>query len=141
MRQQQNTERKIAGNMSSKKLENRKFGLILGTTVISLSIIFWKGTYLQYLLLLLSVGLIITAIFAPLYLESIRKIWFKTGHFLGMVNGTILLTFVFIFILSPIAFFLRLFKKQGLKTKKNKQLASYWEEVSGRSTGSFNQQF
>ncbi|MEH3113856.1 SxtJ family membrane protein [Pedobacter terrae] len=127
--------------MCNKKLENRKFGLIVGTAFVLLCIIFWKGTYLQHLFLLLSLGLIITAIVAPLYLEPIRKIWLNIGHILGVVNGTVLLTLVFIFILSPIAFLRRLFKKQSLKTKKNKQLASYWEEVSDRPIGSFNQQF
>jgi len=127
--------------MSKKKLENRKFGLILGVTVILFCLIFWRATYPQQILLLLSTGLIIMAICAPAYLEPIRKTWLKVGNFLGMVNGTILLTLVFIFILTPTALLLRLFKKQGLKTKKNKQLVSYWEDVSGRVMGSFNQQF
>lgn len=127
--------------MINKKLENRKFGLILGATVILFCLIFWRGTYPQQILLLLSSGLILMAICDPEHLEPIRKIWLKVGNFLGMVNGTILLTLVFIFILTPIAFLLRLFKKQGLKTKKNKQLVSYWEEVSDRAMGSFNQQF
>nr|WP_315421102.1 SxtJ family membrane protein [uncultured Pedobacter sp.] len=127
--------------MSNKKLENKKFGFILGTTVILLCLIFWKGTYPQQIMLLLSVGLIIMAVFIPHYLEPIRTIWIKFGNFLGMVNGTILLTLVFIFVLTPIALLLRLFKKQSLKTTKNKQLVSYWEDVSGRAMGSFNQQF
>jgi len=127
--------------MSNKKLENKKFGFILGATVILLCLIFWKGTYLQQIMLLLSTGLIITAVFIPHYLEPIRTIWIKFGNFLGMVNGTILLTLVFIFILTPIALLLRLFKKQSLKTTKNKQLVSYWEDVSGRAMGSLNQQF
>ncbi|MBB6236861.1 uncharacterized membrane protein YozB (DUF420 family) [Pedobacter sp. AK013] len=127
--------------MRNKKSENEKFGLILGTTGILLCLIFWKGTYPQQIMLLLSDALILTAIFVPQYLEPIRTIWSKVGHFLGMVNGTILLILVFIFILSPIAFLLRLFKKQGLKTKKNKQLVSYWEDIPGRPVGSFNQQF
>ena len=127
--------------MSKKKLENRKFGLILGVTVILFCLIFWRASYPQQILLLLSTGLIIMAICAPAYLEPIRKTWLKVGNFLGMVNGTILLTLVFVFILTPIALLLRLFKKQGLKTKKNKQLVSYWEDVSGRVMGSFNQQF
>jgi len=141
MKQQQNIGRKKTGNMSNKKLENRKFGFIVGATGILLCLIFWKETYPQYIILLLSVGLIITAIFAPRCLDPIRTIWLKVGNFLGMVNGTILLSLVFIFILTPIALLLRLFKKHSLKTKKNKQLASYWEEVSGRAMGSFNQQF
>lgn len=127
--------------MINTKSENRKFGLILGATVILFCLIFWRGTYPQQILLLLSAGLIIMAICTPRYLEPIRKIWLKIGDFLGMVTGTILLTVVFIFILTPIAFLPRLFKKQSLKTKKNKRLVSYWEEVSGRPMGSFNQQF
>jgi len=127
--------------MSNKKLENKKFGFILGATVILLCLIFWKGTYPQQIMLLLSAGLIITAVFIPHNLEPIRTIWIKVGNFLGMVNGTILLTLVFIFILTPIALLLRLFKKQSLKTTKNKQLVSYWEDVSGRAMGSLNQQF
>lgn len=127
--------------MSNKKLENKKFGFILGATGILLCLIFWKGTYPQLIMLLLSAGLIITAVFVPHYLEPMRTIWLKVGNFLGIVNGTILLTMVFILILTPIALLLRLFKKQSLKTTKNKQLVSYWEDVSGRMNGSFNQQF
>lgn len=127
--------------MSNKKLENKKFGLILGATVILLCLIFWKGTYPQQIMLLLSAGLIIMAVFIPQYLEPMRMIWMKVGNFLGMVNGTILLTLVFIFILTPIALLLRLFKKQSLKTTKNAQVVSYWEDVSGRAMGSLNQQF
>jgi len=127
--------------MSNKKLENKKFGFILGATVILLCLIFWKGTYPQQIMLLLSTGLIIMALFIPQYLEPMRTIWIKVGNFLGMVNGTILLTLVFIFVLTPIALLIRLFKKQSLKTTKNKQLVSYWEDVSGRAMGSLNQQF
>jgi len=127
--------------MSNKKLENKKFGFILGASGILLCLIFWKGTYPQQIMLLLSAGLIITAVFVPHYLEPVRTIWLKAGNFLGIVNATILLTLVFILILTPIALLLRLFKKQSLKTTKNEQLVSYWEDVSGRVNGSFNQQF
>lgn len=127
--------------MSNKKLENNKFGFILGATGILLCLIFWKGTHPQQIMLFLSAGLIIMAVFIPHYLEPMRTIWLKVGDFLGIVNGTILLTLVFILILTPIALLLRLFKKQSLKTTKNKQLVSYWEDVSGRANSSFNQQF
>ena len=61
--------------------------------------------------------------------EKIAWLWYKLAAVLGKVNGFILLTILFYFILTPIAWLSKVFKKDDLQLKKKSDPnASYFVE-------------
>ena len=56
-------------------------------------------------------------LFAPQLLKYPYKIWMLFGHVLGWFNSHIILGLVFILLLQPIAFIMRLFGYDPLRTK------------------------
>ena len=49
------------------------------------------------------------------------RAWMKLGHILGWVNSRIILGLVFLIVLQPIAFIMRILGHDPLRTKKNTQ--------------------
>ena len=64
------------------------------------------------------VGLIL-GLTAPRLLHYPYKIWMELGHALGWVNSHIILGFIFIFIVQPIALIMRLIGYDPLRRRRN----------------------
>ena len=73
-------------------------------------------------LLFLILGIINSKILTPL-----NKVWFKFGIFLGKIISPIIMGIIFFFVVTPIAFLMRMLKKDLLNLKYNKN-RSYWIE-------------
>ncbi len=68
-------------------------------------------------LLLVAAFIAFSTLIPPLG-DLILKAWFGLGHALGWVNGKILLSVVWFFILTPIALLYRMRKKDPLRLQK-----------------------
>lgn len=68
----------------------------------------------------LTLGLLNSRILTPL-----NKLWFKFGLFLGRIFSPIIMSFIFFFVVTPIAILMRLFKKDLLNLKFNNS-DTYW---------------
>ena len=68
--------------------------------------------------LFISIPSIILAFTKPILLLYPYKAWIKLGHILGWVNSRIILGLVFLIILQPIAFIMRILGHDPLRTKK-----------------------
>ena len=80
-------------------------------------------------LLFLILGIINSKILTPL-----NKVWFKFGIFLGKIISPIIMGIIFFFVVTPIAFLMRILKKDLLNLKYNKN-SSYWiEKTDPKST-------
>ena len=80
-------------------------------------------------LLFLILGIINSKILTPL-----NKAWFKFGIFLGKIISPIIMGIIFFFVVTPIAFLMRILKKDLLNLKYNKN-RSYWiEKTDPKST-------
>ena len=80
-------------------------------------------------LLFLILGIINSKILTPL-----NKVWFKFGVFLGKIISPIVMGVIFFLVVTPIAFLMRLLKKDLLNLKYNKN-SSYWiEKTDPKST-------
>lgn len=120
--------------------QNRKFGYTVG-------IAFWVLAALRvwikhkYGWILPGIGsvLIMMALIVPLWLSPLKLVWDKIGHVLGIINTYILLTLFYFVILTPLSLVMRLFGKDILKLKRNKQ-ETYWEPAAPK-TGSMENQF
>ena len=65
----------------------------------------------------ISIPALILAITRPSLLYFPYKAWMKIGHILGWLNSRIILWFVFVFILQPIALVMRIIGHDPLKIK------------------------
>ena len=80
-------------------------------------------------LLFLILGIINSKILTPL-----NKVWFKFGIFLGKIISPIIMGIIFFLVVTPIAFLMRILKKDLLNLKFNKN-SSYWiEKTDPKST-------
>ena len=115
-------------NISNKKL--REFGLLFG---FLLPIIFgWilpslTGHSFRFWTLWISIPIIFLGVVKPVNLFIPYKLWMKIGFALGWINSRIILLIVFIFVLNPIAFIMKLYRYDPLRKRKTKAI-SYTEK-------------
>jgi DMSO/TMAO reductase YedYZ heme-binding membrane subunit len=93
-------------------------------------------------LLAIGAGLFVLGIAAPRRLAVLNRAWIKLGALLAMVINPIVLMLLFLLVVTPMAFFMRLLGKRPLRLAPDPTAASYWikrEPQSGSST--MRQQF
>mgnify|MGYP000657300270 CR=1 FL=1 len=84
-------------------------------------------------LIFLILGLINSKILTPL-----NKIWFKFGILLGKIVSPIVMGLIFFLVVTPIAIFMKILKKDLLNLRYNND-KSYWIEKSGPKSKMKNQ--
>ena len=109
----------MRGNVSKKQL--RQFGLLLGFVfpiIVGWLLPYLSGHSFRIWTLLIGVPFLIIGILRPELLINPFKGWMALGHFLGFINGKLILGFVFILVLQPLALILKLFDYDPLRQKK-----------------------
>ena len=71
---------------------------------------------------------LILGLIAPSLLRQPYRAWMALGHALGWVNSHVILGLVFIVVLQPIAYLMRLFGHDPLRRKMQRGSKSYREE-------------
>ena len=89
--------------------------------------------------LAISVIFLILGIFNSKILSPINNYWIKFGELLGKIISPIVMSFVYFFVITPIAIIIRLLGKDLLRTKFDKKL-SYWINRE-KNIGSMKKQF
>ena len=109
-----------------KTSSNRSFGIVFFIVFIFIAfyplinqgeIRIWS-VFISLLFLIL--GMINSKILTPL-----NKVWFKFGIFLGKIISPIVMCLIFFLVVTPIAFLMRMLKKDLLNLKFSKN-NSYW---------------
>ena len=121
--------------------QNRSFGLLF--FIVFLAFAFWllikKGEINLYLisisLIFLILGLLNSKILTPL-----NKSWIKFGELLGRIIAPIVMAIVYFIILTPISLLVRLFGKDLIGMKFNKNLKTYWIKRK-KNLGTMDKQF
>ena len=77
--------------------------------------------------------------FIPVLFVPVYKLWVKIGGVIGKINSYLILNFLFFLIITPMGLVIRLFGRDLLAKKIDKESDSYWSkhEISG----SMKQQF
>ena len=113
----------------------REFGFLIGFFFpIFVGLILPKlfGNGFRIWTLGIGVPMLVLAKIKPILLFYPYKLWMSLGFALGWINSRIILGIIFIFILQPIAFIMKLFKYDPLKNKKiNKK--TYRENSTNKS--------
>ena len=113
--------------LNTKKL--REFGFLIGFfTPIFLGFIipYIQGHNFNFWTLYIGIPFLILGLIAPKVLIYPYKFWMSLGKILGWINTRLILGLVFIFVVQPIAFFMRVFGYDPLQQKKSKK-SSYRE--------------
>ena len=122
-----------------KTSSNRSFGIVF--FIVFLLIALYPLTYNEEIriwsiiisLIFLILGLLNSKILAPL-----NKLWFKFGIFLGKIISPIIMGIIFFLVVTPIGLIMRIFGKDVLNLKYNKN-KSYWIEKNGPKSKMKNQ--
>ncbi len=126
-------------NIKSDKKELKKFGVSIGIVSLVVGIIlliYSKQSYPYFL----GVGgvLIISAYIFPTILFPLQKVWMALAVVLGFIMTRVILSILFYIVITPINFISRLFGKDFLNLKIEKEKKSYWnlrdEEYEKSST-------
>ncbi len=108
-------------------LHAKKFGRTMFFAFLFLGgLLIWWGRSFGFFFLGLALFFLFFSELFPAILIPIERGWMKTAHALGWINTRILLLILFFAVLTPIRFFLWIFKKDLLDERINPSQASYW---------------
>ena len=126
--------------MSYKNKKNKQFGYLFFLLFLILSV--WpmlNSEKINLVLLFISLTFLILTILNSKILNPLSDLWIKFGELLGKFIAPIVMSFVFFIILTPTSFIIRLFGKDLLKLKFNKE-SSYWLKRE-KDIGAMKKQF
>lgn len=110
------------------KNELRNFGFAVGSIFIilfGLLLPFLRSNSFPVWPWIIAVILFMGAFIAPIVLKPIYAVWMKVGHILGCINTTILLSIIFILLITPIGLLIRFFGRDPMQRKFETNLKSY----------------
>ena len=130
---------------SSIKIGSEKnFGIVfcLVFGVIAVCPLFSGGSIRFWSLAVGGVFLLV-AFFKPILLRPLNKLWFRLGEVLGKIITPIIMSGLFLIIVTPIAMIMRVLGKDILKLKVDCKATTYWVErvEPGPPSGSMRNQF
>ena len=108
------------------KRQLRDFGLLIGfglPLIIGWLIPLISGHEFRIWTLWISLPTLIISVFAPKILQRPYQAWMQIGNLLGYINSRIIFGIVFIAILQPIAFIMKVFGYDPLRLKKSNLLS------------------
>ena len=109
---------------SISKKQLREFGLLLGfgfPILIGLLLPLISGHPFRFWSLWIGIPFFILGVFKPYLLFYPYRGWMALGHALGWINSRLILGFIFLAILQPIALFMRLFGYDPMRKRFNNQ--------------------
>ena len=124
----------LSASPASKK-QLREFGILLGIVfplVFGWLIPSLKGHHAPIWPFVIGIPSLILGLIAPRLLQWPYQGWMKLGHVLGWINAHLILGAVFIFVLQPIAYVMRLTGYDPLK-RKRAGLESYREQSNSKA--------
>jgi len=114
-------------NIRSGRNELRKFGITMGIVLGLLGGFFlWRGKVYYSSFFIISTLFLFLGLVLPVLLKPIQKIWMVLAILMGWFMTRIILIILFYLIVTPIGLLARLFGKDFLNTKFNRNLDSYW---------------
>ena len=122
-------------NKSSIKIgSNRSFGIVF--SIVFLIISFYpltNGNEILVWSLILSIIFFLLGIVNSILLKPLNFLWFKFGIFLGSFVSPIIMGLVYFLVVFPTFLILRIFKKNYLNIKYDKNKLSYWITIKDKN--------
>ena len=124
--------------------ELRKFGLTVGGVVAAFGVLFLLRHKAHYPYFLWpGVALIFFGAALPRVLKYVYIAWMSVAFALGFVMAHIILTVFFFLAFAPVGLLARIFGKDFLRLKLDRQVSSYWirREHSQKNPSDYERQF
>jgi len=114
---------------------NKSFGIVFFSffIIIALYPLLNNHEIKVWSLIIGFIFLILGLINSPL-LKPLNLIWFKFGLFLGKLIAPIIMGIVYFIVVFPTFLLLKLFKRNYLNIKYERNMNSYWINVKDKST-------
>lgn len=105
----------------------RSFGLIVGSVFLLIGLwpVLFRGGALRWWAIAAGGALVLPALLYPSSLRLPHRAWMAVGHVLGWINTRILLSVVFVAVMTPTGLALRLFGKSALALKIDNRATTY----------------
>jgi len=129
---------------SSKEI--RKFGLVIAIALgVIGSFVYVKFGNFNVVGWLWGIGLLflILGFILPSVLRPVYRIWMLLAYFIGGIVSRVILTVLFYVVLTPTALVLRLFGKDVLDQRFEKDRESYWikKDLSGHTKDQYRKMY
>ena len=113
--------------IKSSKSDLRKFGITMGIVLILFGGLFlWRDKDYYIYLFIIAAAFIIPGLAIPFVLKPIHKVWMTISIILGWIMTRVILSILFYLVVTPTRCLARLFGKQFLDLKIDKNVSSYW---------------
>jgi len=109
---------------------NRSFGLLFTVIFLGLACrqIFKEGFNLHSWMWLGAAGVIaFISFFCPDILLPFNRAWMRLGVFMNKIVSPVVLGFLYIFLIVPTGFFIRIFSRDAMNRKFDTSVKSYWQ--------------
>ncbi len=130
--------------LDQKLTSNKAFGAFFAIIFASISLyFFYKKIYLlTVIVILLSILIAVITVISPNLLYRFNLLWFQIGILLGRIFNPLVMGTVYFFIFTPYSLLVRIFRRDVLLLKGNKQ-KSYWLDTksSNRLNINFKNQY
>ena len=118
---------------------NRSFGIVFFVVFLLITIYpLTHGGDIRIWSAIISVVFLVLGLLNSSILSPLNKIWFKFGIFLGKIISPLIMGIIFFLVVTPIGIIMRIFGKDVLNLKYNKN-QSYWIEKNGPKSKMKNQ--
>ena len=118
---------------------NKNFGILFFIVFLILSLYpLIDGHQIRIWSLIISLIFLILGILEAKILSPLNNLWFKFGIFLGKIISPLIMGIIFFLVVTPIGIIMRIFGKDVLNLKYNKN-QSYWIEKNGPKSKMKNQ--
>ena len=114
-------------NIKSGKRELRQFGVTIGIVLGLLGGLFFlrqKDFYAYFLIF--SAAFFISGLVLPALLKPVQKIWMSLAIVIGWFMTRVILTVLFYLVVTPTGILAKIFGKQFLNIKFDRNMDSYW---------------
>jgi hypothetical protein len=131
-------------NIKSAKGDLRKFGLTVGIALCLFGALFWwRGKDFYIYLVAIGGAFILLGLAVPIILKPIQKVWMTFAILLGWVMTRVILSILFFVMVTPIGMIAKLFGKDFLSLKFDKEAETYWlpKDIDKSGTRDYENQF
>jgi len=105
----------------------RRFGLLVGAVFTVLGSLSWARDKPHFLWLLASgVALVVLGLVLPKALKQVYIVWMALALLLGLVISKVILTLLFVLVITPVGLAARCLGKDFLRLRLDRQATTYW---------------
>jgi hypothetical protein len=114
-------------NIKSGKKELHQFGITMGIVLALVGgLLIWRSKDYYFFFFVFSIAFLFLGLVIPALLKPIQKVWMSIAVIIGWVMTRVILTVLFYLVVTPVGILAKVFGKDFLDTKFDRNANSYW---------------